>query len=125
MCSPNLILGPEGSVLVSNLNFLSPDSVCYSFDQRANGYSRGEGVIAVVLKRVLDAVRDGDNIRAVIRSSGTNQDGRTVTLTQPSSNSQEALIRNVYEKAGLDFSLTHYVEAHGTWCWSTILLVYC
>lgn len=114
MCSPNLVLSPVGSVLISNLNFLSPDSICHSFDQRANGYSQGEGVIAVVLKRMLNAVRDGDNIRAVIRSSETNQDGSTVTLTQPSLNSHEALIRNVCEKAGLDFSLTHYLEAHST-----------
>ncbi|KAI1171055.1 hypothetical protein F4777DRAFT_591503 [Nemania sp. FL0916] len=114
VCSPNLILGPEGSVLVSNLGFLSPDSVCYSFDRRANGYSRGEGVIAMVLKPVSEAVKDNDTIRAVIRSSGTNQDGKTVTLTQPNPRAQETLIRHVYEKAGLDFASTHYVEAHGT-----------
>ncbi|XXH03794.1 hypothetical protein Hte_010200 [Hypoxylon texense] len=110
----SLILGPEGSLMLSHQNFLSPDSVCYSFDDRANGYARGEGVVALVIKPVQDAIRDGDMIRAVIRSTGSNQDGRTPGLTQPSTDAQEALIRDVYRKAGLDFTQTRYVEAHGT-----------
>ncbi|KAI1843955.1 hypothetical protein JX266_009821 [Neoarthrinium moseri] len=110
----NLILGPESSILLSNQNFLSPDSLCYSFDYRANGYSRGEGVVAVVLKPVSAAISNGDMIRAVIRSTGSNQDGRTSHLTQPNVNSQEALIREVYQKAGLGLEQTRYVEAHGT-----------
>jgi acyl transferase domain-containing protein len=100
-------------MMLSRMNFLSPDSVCYSFDDRANGYARGEGVIVIVLKRLTDALDDGDTIRAVIRSSGTNQDGRTPGLTQPSGSAQEQLIRSVYAKAGLDLALTRYVEAHG------------
>lgn len=59
------------------LNFLSPDGKCYSFDARANGYGRGEGIGIVVLKRLQDAIRDNDNIRGVIRGSSVNQDGRT------------------------------------------------
>ncbi|KAI1151541.1 hypothetical protein F4825DRAFT_354477 [Nemania diffusa] len=110
----NLILGPDGFLLLSNLNFLSPDSKSYSFDHRANGYARGEGVIALVLKPLRDAVRDGDMIRTVIRSTGTNQDGRTPSLTQPSPEAQEDLIRHVYRKANLSFESTLYVEAHGT-----------
>ncbi|RYP40552.1 hypothetical protein DL768_010620 [Monosporascus sp. mg162] len=110
----NVILTPERSAELSNLGFLSPDSVCYSFDHRANGYSRGEGVIAMVLKPVSQAVRDKDMIRAVIRATGTNQDGKTPSLTQPNASSQEALIRSVYEKAGLDFGAVRYFEAHGT-----------
>ncbi|KAI0391387.1 hypothetical protein F5Y17DRAFT_460850 [Xylariaceae sp. FL0594] len=110
----NLILGPDTSLLLSNQKFLSPDSVSHSFDSRANGYGRGEGCIALVLKPVESAIRDGDTIRAVIRATGTNQDGRTQGLTQPSAESQEALIREVYAKAGLDVGLTRYVEAHGT-----------
>lgn len=110
----NLILGPEGSILLSNGNYLSPDSVCYSFDHRANGYARGEGVLALILKPVSDAIRDGDVIRAVIRSTGSNQDGRTPILTQPSADSQEQLIRHVYQKAGLSFDQTRFFEAHGT-----------
>jgi acyl transferase domain-containing protein len=96
------------------MNFLSPDGVCYSFDSRANGYARGEGVIAMVLKPVNDAIRDGDMIRAVIRSIDSNQDGKTAGLTQPSSAAQQELIRKVYTKANLDFATTRYVEAHGT-----------
>ncbi|TGJ81386.1 hypothetical protein E0Z10_g7369 [Xylaria hypoxylon] len=110
----NLILGPDGFLMLSNLSFLSPDSKSYSFDHRANGYARGEGVIALVLKPLRDAVRDGDMIRAVIRSTGTNQDGRTPSLTQPSPEAQEELIRRVYKKANLPFGFTRYVEAHGT-----------
>jgi acyl transferase domain-containing protein len=95
------------------MGFLSPDSRCYSFDDRANGYARGEGCGVVVIKRVSDAIRDGDTIRAIIRSSGSNQDGHTPGLTQPSRDSQASLIRETYEKAGLDFSTTRFFEAHG------------
>ena len=96
------------------MNFLSHDSRCFSFDERANGYGRGEGTAVLVLKRVTDAIKDGDTIRAVIRSTGSNQDGRTPGITQPNKNAQELLIRETYEKAGLDMHTTQYVEAHGT-----------
>ncbi|KAH6683357.1 fatty acid synthase S-acetyltransferase [Halenospora varia] len=109
----NLILGPETSIGLSDLSFLSPDSKCYSFDSRANGYSRGEGIGVVVLKALAPAIKN-DTIRAVIRNTGTNQDGRTPGITQPSSEAQEALIRETYQKAGLDMSTTDYFEAHGT-----------
>ncbi|KAI0848453.1 hypothetical protein F5Y00DRAFT_270187 [Daldinia vernicosa] len=110
----NLLLGPECSILLSNMHFLSPESLCYSFDARANGYARGEGIAAIVLKPVAGAVRDGDMIRAVIRSIGSNQDGKTPSLTQPSLQAQESLIRSVYEKKGLSLGATRYFEAHGT-----------
>lgn len=108
-----MILGPTIFSLLSNLNFLSPDSVCYSFDHRANGYARGEGIIALVLKPLSGAIRDGDMIRAVIRATGSNQDGHTPGLTQPSPQAQEDLIRQVYNNANLPFDVTRYVEAHG------------
>ena len=93
----------------------SPDGQSFSFDQRANGYGRGEGFTVVVLKRLADALANGDNIRAIIRSTGSNHDGRTLAgITQSSQEAQEALIRQTYEQAGLDMSLTRYVEAHGT-----------
>ncbi|KAI1392973.1 uncharacterized protein F4822DRAFT_441708 [Hypoxylon trugodes] len=111
----NLILGPTIYQMLSSLNFLSPDSRCYSFDHRANGYARGEGVVALVLEPLWDAVQNGDMIRAVIRSTGSNQDGRTPGLTQPSPQAQEELIRRVYKKADLPFGETRYFEAHG-WC---------
>lgn len=107
------MLGPEMSLYLTNMNVLSPDSLCYSFDHRANGYSRGDGVIVFVLKRLTDAVRDGDMVRAVIRATGSNQDGATPGITQPSIASQEDLIRTVYSSCGLGFEETRYVEAHG------------
>ncbi|GAB1315319.1 hypothetical protein MFIFM68171_05529 [Madurella fahalii] len=110
----NLLLSPEPSLFLAQGRFLSPDSKCYSFDARANGYARGEGVVALIVKPLNLALQDGDIVRAVIRGVGSNQDGRTPTLTQPSSDSQEALIRHVYAQAGLEFDDTRYFEAHGT-----------
>lgn len=94
--------------------FLSPDGKCFAFDQRANGYGRGEGVATVVIKRLKDAIAAGDPIRAVIRESVLNQDGRSETITSPSQEAQEALMRDCYAKAGLEPDSTQYFEAHGT-----------
>lgn len=110
----SLILTPTFTQFLSNLGFLSPDSKCWGFDHRANGYARGEGFIAVLLKPLSAALRDHDMIRAVIRATGSNQDGQTPSLTQPNPRAQEDLIRHVYEKARLSFDKTRYVEAHGT-----------
>lgn len=96
------------------MGFLSKDGRCYSFDDRANGYGRGEGFAAVILKRLSKALQDGDTIRALIRSTGINQDGQTVGgITQPNKKSQVELIRKTYHKAGLDMISTRYFEAHG------------
>ncbi|KAF2183646.1 hypothetical protein K469DRAFT_710445 [Zopfia rhizophila CBS 207.26] len=114
VCGCNLFYNPEIGVQLSDLNFLSPDGISYSFDQRANGYSRGEGFGVLVLKKLSEAIRDGDTIRSVIRSTGANQDGKTPGITQPSSQAQEGLIRHTYSRAGLDMSETRYFEAHGT-----------
>lgn len=114
MGGTNLILSPVAMVAMNNMRMLSPDGRSYSFDERANGYGRGEGFGIVVIKPLSHALRDGDTIRAVVRSSGTNQDGRTPSITQPSGSAQEALIRDTYIKAGLQQSLTGYFEAHGT-----------
>ncbi|KAK3329248.1 hypothetical protein B0H66DRAFT_634456 [Apodospora peruviana] len=108
------LLTPDSALFLGNMNFLSPDSKCFSFDERANGYSRGEGVVVLVLKPLADAVRDGHVIRAVVRATASNQDGRTPILTAPSASAQEALVRHVYAKAGLSFDETRYCEAHGT-----------
>lgn len=99
---------------LSNMGFFSPDGRSYSFDNRANGFAKGEGVGIVVLKRLKDAICEGDTIRAVIRSTGSNQDGRTPGITQPSRAAQEANIRDVYRSAGLSMSTTQFLEAHGT-----------
>jgi acyl transferase domain-containing protein len=93
---------------------LSAAGKSYAFDSRASGYGRGEGSATVVVKRLDDALRDGDPIRAVIRGTGVNQDGKTETITTPSQEAQEQLIRSCYRKAGLDPSQTAYFEAHGT-----------
>ncbi|KAF7595519.1 hypothetical protein BBP40_005855 [Aspergillus hancockii] len=110
----NLMLIPDIMTAMTSLHFLSPDGKCHSFDQRANGYSRGEGAAVVILKPLHLALRDNDVIRAVIRNSGVNQDGNTPGITLPSADAQEALIRQTYDGAGLSFADTGYVEAHGT-----------
>ncbi|KAL8721436.1 MAG: hypothetical protein Q9225_001881 [Loekoesia sp. 1 TL-2023] len=111
----NIMLNPDTvMVSLSNLNFLSPDSRCYSFDHRANGYSRGEGFGVIITKLLSEALRDGNTIRAVIRATGSNQDGRTPGITQPSQEAQETLIRDTYMSADLDFRTTKFFEAHGT-----------
>jgi acyl transferase domain-containing protein len=94
--------------------FLSPDGRCHTFDKKASGYARGEAVACLILKPLASALRGGDTIRAVIRGTGSNQDGRTPGITLPSQNAQEALIRDVYARAGLCPSETEVVEAHGT-----------
>ncbi|KAA8646574.1 Type I Polyketide synthases (Type I PKS) [Aspergillus tanneri] len=110
----NVILSPEMTISLDNLGLLSRDGCCYSFDQRANGYGRGEGVGVLVIKPLEAAICDGDPVRAVIRSSASNQDGKTPGVTQPSKASQLRLIRDTYRKAGLDMGVTRYFEAHGT-----------
>ncbi|KAI2485149.1 Fatty acid synthase S-acetyltransferase [Pyrenophora tritici-repentis] len=111
----NVILNPDTIMMsLSNLQFLSPDSLCYSFDHRANGYSRGEGFGVIVLKPLSQALSNNDTIRAVIRASSSNQDGRTPGITQPSGDAQALLIQETYEKAGLDLGTTRFFEAHGT-----------
>ncbi|KAK6710701.1 hypothetical protein SNK05_005146 [Fusarium graminearum] len=109
-----MILTPNTMMPMTALNFLSPDGKCFTFDSRANGYGRGEGIGVVVMKRLSDALRDNDTIRAVIRATKVNQDGHTTGITLPSKEAQVANIHSVYESAGLDFSQTGYVECHGT-----------
>ncbi|KOS22054.1 Nonribosomal peptide synthetase 14 [Escovopsis weberi] len=109
-----MILSPNTIMPMTALNFLSPDGKCFTFDSRANGYGRGEGIGAVIMKRLSDALRDNDTIHAVIRSTSTNQDGKTTGITLPSKEAQVANIRNAYTIANLDFAQTGYVECHGT-----------
>lgn len=95
------------------MGFLSPEGICHSFDKRANGYSRGEGFGALIIKPLTAALRDGDTIRAVIRATGSNQNGYT-TLAHPNKEAQISLIQKTYQRANLDMSVTQFVEAHGT-----------
>ncbi|UNI19406.1 Type I Iterative PKS [Purpureocillium takamizusanense] len=110
----NLVYHPNFMKLMSDFNFLSTDSRCWIFDERGNGYARGEGTAVLVIKRLTDALRDGDTIRAVIRNTGSNQDGRTPGITQPSMESQIRLIEKTYESARVDMAPTQFFEAHGT-----------
>ncbi|KAK3297911.1 PKS01 highly reducing polyketide synthase [Chaetomium fimeti] len=110
----NLMISPSMFIFQSGQGFLSPDGKCKTFDASADGYGRGEGFAVVVLKRVDDAIHNGDPIRAVVRGSGSNQDGHTKGFTLPSADAQASLIQDVYDRAGLDYSQTSYVEAHGT-----------
>ncbi|KAK1977920.1 thiolase-like protein, partial [Colletotrichum cereale] len=93
---------------------LGADGRSFAWDSRANGYGRGEGIATLLLKPLRDAMRDGDPIHAVIRETAINQDGKTPTVTSPSSEAQEELIRACYHRAGLDPVMTPYVEAHMT-----------
>lgn len=110
----NLFYNPDTCIPLTSLGFLSPDGKCFSFDHRANGYSRGEGFGVLVLKRMSDAIRDGDTIRAVIRNTSSNQDGKSPGITQPTKSAQVELIRRAYDDVGLDLGSTRYFEAHGT-----------
>ncbi|KAL2010558.1 hypothetical protein VTN00DRAFT_6365 [Thermoascus crustaceus] len=110
----NLIFNPDVMISMSLLGFLNPEGKSYTFDDRANGYGRGEGCATVILKPLETALRDGDPIRAIIRGTGVNSDGRTTGITLPSREAQENLMRSVYKKAGLDPRDTGYFEAHGT-----------
>ncbi|KAK4983978.1 Type I Iterative PKS [Elasticomyces elasticus] len=110
----NIMLNPDMFISMSSLGLLGPDGKSYTFDHRAQGYGRREGVATVVLKSVEDALNDDDPIRAIIRESALNQDGKTPTITSPSGEAQEELIRTCYRRAGLNPLETSYVEAHGT-----------
>ncbi len=110
----NLILWPDTTIILSQSNMLAPDGRCKAFDSRADGFVRSEGCGVVVLKRLSDAIADGDNILAVIRGSAVNQDGRSNGITAPNGPSQESVIRAALKDAGVEPRQIGYVETHGT-----------
>lgn len=110
----NVMLSPDAFVAFCRGRALSRDGYCKSFDAAADGYSRGEGCGVLVLKRLADALADGDDVRAVIRGTAVNQDGRTNGLTAPNGLAQQAVIRAALADAGLSPASVGYVEAHGT-----------
>ncbi|MFB7915594.1 amino acid adenylation domain-containing protein [Streptomyces sp. NPDC056061] len=109
-----LHMAPQYTIAETKGGFLSPDGRSRTFDAGANGYVRAEGVGMVALKRLDDALRDGDPIHAVISATGVNQDGRTNGITVPSADAQVALIQRVCAEAGITPGCLQYVEAHGT-----------
>jgi myxalamid-type polyketide synthase MxaB len=110
----NLTLIPDIYVVFSKAGMLSPDGRCKSFDAAANGYVRGEGCGILILKRLSDAVADGDNVLALIRGSAVNQDGRSSGLTVPNGPAQQAVIRQALANSRINPGQVSYVEAHGT-----------
>lgn len=110
----NLILTPQLSTAFARAGMLAPDGRCKTFDAAADGYVRGEGAGAVVLKRLAAAERDGDRVLAVIRGSAVNQDGRSNGLTAPNGPAQQAVIGGALRDAGVRPAEIGYLEAHGT-----------
>ena len=110
----NLNIIPESTVSALRFGGLSPDGRCYTFDSRANGYVRGEGGGAVILKPLSAAVADGDRIYSVILGSAMNNDGASEGLTVPSQAAQEEVLGLACERAGVDPADIQYVELHGT-----------
>ncbi|KAA0111249.1 type I polyketide synthase [Mycolicibacterium sp. P1-5] len=110
----NVILSPATMITFSNSRMLAPDGRCKTFDASADGYVRGEGCGVLAIKRLDDAIRDGDHIRAVIRGSAVNQDGASGGLTVPNGVAQQRVIAEALERAGLTPTDINYLEAHGT-----------
>jgi phthiocerol/phenolphthiocerol synthesis type-I polyketide synthase B len=110
----NLLLSPAVFHGFDQAGALSPTGRCHAFDASADGFVRGEGCGVVVLKRLSDALRDGDRVQAVVRGSAINQDGRSNGLMAPNPAAQMAVLRAAYANAGLQPHEVDYVEAHGT-----------
>jgi acyl transferase domain-containing protein/short-subunit dehydrogenase/acyl carrier protein len=110
----NLLLTPHLFYYFTKLGALSPDGICKTFDASANGYARGEGCGAVILKRLSDALSDGDNILAVIRGTAVNHDGASSSFTAPNGIAQQQVIRDALNNANVLPQEISYVEAHGT-----------
>ena len=110
----NLILSPQQLIGLCHMGAVSPDGRCKSFAADADGFGIGEGVGVVVLKRLTDAVNDGDRILAVIRGSAANHDGASNGLTAPNGRAQEAMLRQALNNAAVQPQQIQYVETHGT-----------
>ena len=110
----NVLLSPATMITFSQSRMLAPDGKCKTFDAAADGYVRGEGCGVLAIKRLEDAIRDGDHIRAVIRGSAVNQDGASGGLTVPNGVAQQRVITEALDRAGVDAADIDYLEAHGT-----------
>lgn len=112
--SCTLMLSPDMMSSMTKMGLFSSEGRSFSFDARASGYGRGEGVACVVLKPLSSALADGNPIRAVIRATASNQNGRSSTITVPSADAQVDVARLAYQACNLDPKDTYYFEAHGT-----------
>jgi malonyl CoA-acyl carrier protein transacylase len=110
----NLLITPEISINLSKARMLAPDGHCKAFDASADGYVRAEGCGMIVIKRLSDAIKDKDQILAILRGSAVNQDGRSSGLTAPNGPSQQTVIRQALENSGVEPHQISYIEAHGT-----------
>lgn len=110
----SVMITPELFVAMTKVGFMAADGECKTFDASADGFGRGEGCGIVALKRLSDAVADGDRVLGVIRGSAVNQDGRSTVLTAPNGKAQEALIQEALHTGGLSPERINFVEAHGT-----------
>ncbi|KAL2802548.1 hypothetical protein BJX63DRAFT_440810 [Aspergillus granulosus] len=110
----NLIQSAEQHIATVKLGVLSPTSACHTFDSSADGYGRADGVGALYVKRLKDALRDGDPIRSVVRSSAINANGRTPGISLPSADGQESVIRKAMARGNVSPNEINYVECHGT-----------
>ncbi|KAF4629401.1 hypothetical protein G7Y89_g8750 [Cudoniella acicularis] len=114
----NMLLDPSIFIKLSSLRMLSPEGRCRMWDVDANGYARGEGIAAVVLKTLSAALEDGDEIECIVRETGFAQDGRTQGITMPNPAAQAHLIRDCYARAGLNLTnpahRPQFFECHGT-----------
>ncbi len=110
----NVMLSAKTAMTFSHAHMLAPDGKCKTFDASADGYVRGEGCGVVVVKRLGDAIRDGNRIRAVIRGSAVNQDGASGGLTVPNGVAQQRVIAEALQRAGVAAGDVDYLEAHGT-----------
>ncbi|MGW0884894.1 SDR family NAD(P)-dependent oxidoreductase [Streptomyces sp. NPDC002671] len=110
----NVIVAPSVSVSMAGAGALAPDGRCKTFDDAADGYGRGEGAAALILKPLSAARRDSDRVYAVIRGTAVNQDGASGNLTVPNADAQAAVVKRAVEAAGWAPRDVDYVEAHGT-----------
>ncbi|MGV0835195.1 type I polyketide synthase [Mycolicibacterium thermoresistibile] len=108
------LIGPGLTRVLDEAGATAPDGRCKTFDESADGYGRGEGAAVVVLKRLADAVRDGDRVLAVVRGGAVAQDGRTVGIMSPNGEAQAELFRRACSSSGVAPDTVDYIEAHGT-----------
>ncbi|HEX6292108.1 MAG TPA: SDR family NAD(P)-dependent oxidoreductase [Herpetosiphonaceae bacterium] len=110
----NVILLPDTFISFCKMNMLASDGRCKTFDAGADGFVMGEGCGVVALKRLSDALKDGDPIIALIRGSAVNEDGRSSSQTAPNGLAQQAVVRQALKSARLTAQQVQYVEAHGS-----------